>query len=62
MRRLGRRVVVAGRVIEPASNRAFLAYARAVVAYGGGDPADDGFQEATVTLARWLKSGRRATR
>ena len=53
MRALERRVAAVGRVVAPEPDRAFLAYARAVVAYGGGDPAG----EAAVGLARWL--GRR---
>ena len=58
MRRLDRRVAAVGRVVAPTPNRTYLAYARAVVAYGGGDPAG----EAAVGLAQWLESGRRAKR
>ena len=55
MRALDRRVAAVGRVVIPAPDPRFLSYARAVVAYGGGDPSG----EAAVGLARWLESGRR---
>ncbi|CAA9538141.1 MAG: hypothetical protein AVDCRST_MAG49-535 [uncultured Thermomicrobiales bacterium] len=55
MSRLTVRVAAVGRMITPQPNPAYLAYARAVVAYGGGEPAG----EAAVGLARWLESGRR---
>ena len=59
MRALGRRVAALGRVVAPALGKAFLAYARAVVVYGGGEPGAVGFDEAAVGLARWLERGRR---
>lgn len=55
MRALERRVAAVGRAVAPAPDPAFLAYARAVVAYGGGDPKS----ETAVGLARWLENGRR---
>jgi len=59
VRALGRRVAAVGRVVTPQPNTACLAYARAVVAYGGGVPAGAGFETAAVGLARWLETGRR---
>ena len=59
MRRLGRRVAAVGRAVAPPPDRTFLAYARAVVAYGGGDPTGEGFEAAAAGLARWLEAGRR---
>lgn len=41
--------------VSPTPNPMFLAYARQVVAFGGGDPMG----EAAVDLARWLDTGRR---
>jgi hypothetical protein len=61
MRRLDCRVARIGRAVAPPPSRPFLAYARAVVAYGGGEPGGDGFEEAAVGLARWLERGRRRT-
>ena len=58
MRALGQRVEAVGWVIAPQPDRAFLAYARAVVAYGGGEPGG----EAPVGLTRWLETGRKDTR
>ena len=55
MRALDRRVAAVRRAVTSAPDPGFLAYARAVVAYGGGDPAG----EAAVRLARWLETGRR---
>ena len=46
MRRLERRVTAVRRAMAPGSSFTFLAYARAVVAYGGGEPAGVGFEEA----------------
>jgi hypothetical protein len=54
-RALARRVNGVQRVVQPAPPPSFLAYARAVVAYGGGDPVS----EASVTLACWLAGERR---
>jgi len=59
VRRLYRRVAAVGRVVVPRADPRFLAYARAVVAYGGGDPRDEAFDGSAVGLARWLESGRR---
>lgn len=55
MKRLGRRVAAIDRVVTPRPDSAFLAYARAMVAYGGGDPTG----ASAVELARWLEWGRR---
>ena len=57
MRALERRMAAVGRVVALEPDRTVLAYARVVVAYGGGDPAG----EAAVGLARWLETGRRRT-
>lgn len=59
MRALARRVRAVGRAADPPPGRTFLAFARAAVAYGGGDPTGDGFEAAAVGLARWLEHGRR---
>lgn len=60
MRALGRRVAAVGRVLIAAPDPTFLAYARAVVAYGGGELGSEGFRQAAMELARWLASGRRS--
>lgn len=58
MRALARRVAAVGRAVDPAPDRAFLAYARAAVAFGGAVPASSEAEAAAVGLARWLVSGR----
>jgi len=55
VRALCRRVVAVGRLVIPTPDRTFLAYARAVVAYGGGDPSDEGCGRAAVGLTQWLE-------
>ena len=48
MRALGRRVAAVRRVATPEPDRTVVAYARAVVAYGGGELRIDGFEQAAV--------------
>ncbi len=57
MRRLGRRVAAVGRAVDPPPNAMLLAYARAVVAFGGADPRGEDFERAAVGYARWLERG-----
>ena len=56
-RALSRRVSRVSASIDPMPDAAFLAYARAVVAWGGGEPDED----AAVRLARALASTRNGT-
>jgi len=57
MRALKRRVEALDRRLDPRPRADFLAYARAVVAYEGGDPTS----ETAVEMARWLEVGRWTT-
>ena len=61
MRALGWRVAAIHRRTAPRPSSTFLAYARAVVTYGGGEPGSTAFDGAADGLARWLESGGRAT-
>ncbi len=51
---LGRRVARVSARLEPTPDPAFLAYARAVIAWGGGEPTPAGVRAA----ARELTAGR----
>ena len=55
MRRLHWRVEAVQKVVAPSPSASFLAYARAVVTYGGEDPTS----EMAVGLTRWFERGRR---
>lgn len=54
MKRIDRWVAAVDRVVAPKPRRSFLASARAVAAYGDGNPTG----EAAVALARWIETGR----
>lgn len=57
-RTLTKRVQDVQQVVDPLPPPLFLAYARAVIEFDGGDPAC----ESSMRLARWLAGGRRNER
>ncbi|MDP9355756.1 MAG: hypothetical protein M3R02_10840 [Chloroflexota bacterium] len=58
MGRLRRRVEGVAALLNPAPDPAFLAYARDLVAWGGG-MTGEAAEAAAVVLAKWLADGRR---
>ncbi|MDP9366751.1 MAG: hypothetical protein M3Q03_00505 [Chloroflexota bacterium] len=58
MGRLARRVEGLAARLDPVPDPAFLAYARDLVAWGGGTTGEAA-ETAAVMLAKWLADGRR---